>query len=59
MKQVALAENIIGTSKGLIRGSRFQVDGNVFQYGPLVELVKTLACHAGNHGFESHTDRHT
>ena len=31
--------------------------GRMFYYGSLVELVKTHACHAWNHGFESHTDR--
>lgn len=27
-------------------------------FGPLVQLVRTPACHAGDHGFEPRTDRH-
>ncbi len=27
-------------------------------YGPVVQLVRTLACHARGRGFESHPDRH-
>ena len=29
-----------------------------FFYGPVVQLVRTLACHARGHGFESHPGRH-
>ncbi len=27
-------------------------------YGPVVQLVRTPACHAGGRGFEPHPDRH-
>ena len=27
-------------------------------YGPVVQSVRTPACHAGGHGFEPHSDRH-
>ena len=29
-----------------------------FFYGPVVQLVRTLACHARGRGFESHPGRH-
>ncbi len=28
------------------------------KHGPVVQLVRTLACHARGRGFESHPDRH-
>ena len=31
---------------------------NKLLYGPLVEMVNTPACHAGDQGFETPTDRH-
>ena len=31
----------------------------VLRCGPVVQLVRTLACHARGRGFESHPGRHT
>ena len=46
------------------RASALQAEGHRFEpctlhhYGPVVQLVRTPACHAGGRGFEPHPDRH-
>ena len=35
-----------------------QSDAHVSDYGPVVQLVRTLACHARGQGFESPSGRH-
>ncbi len=46
------------------RASALQAEGHRFepccshQYGPVVQLVRTLACHARGQGFESPSGRH-
>ena len=46
------------------RASALQAEGHRFepynfhQYGPVVQLVRTLACHARGRGFEPHPGRH-
>ena len=47
------------------RASALQAEGHRFEpccshhsYGPVVQLVRTLACHARGQGFESPSDRH-
>ena len=47
------------------RASALQAEGHRFEpccshhtFGPVVQLVRTLACHARGRGFESHPGRH-
>ena len=47
------------------RASALQAEGHRFEpycahhfYGPVVQLVRMPACHAGGRGFEPHPDRH-
>ena len=46
------------------RASALQAEGHRFEpycshhYGPVVQLVRTLACHARGQGFESPSGRH-
>ena len=46
------------------RASALQAEGHRFEpycshhFGPVVQLVRTPACHAGGRGFEPHPDRH-
>ena len=40
----------------VLSGMQFQVSG--FRYGPVVQLVRTLACHARGRGFEPLPGRH-
>ena len=47
------------------RASAFQAEGHRFEpycshhfYGLVVQLVRTLACHARGRGFEPHPGRH-
>ena len=45
------------------RASALQAEGHRFEpycshyFGPVVQLVRTLACHARGRGFDSHPDR--
>ena len=49
----------VGQSGRLITGwSWVQVPEGPPYCGPVVQLVRTPACHAGGHGFEPHSGRH-
>ncbi len=52
-KKVLQNENVCD----IILLARLRVAAAAKQNGPVVQLVRTLACHARGHGFESRPDR--
>ena len=40
------------------RDGMYSMHNTRYIYGPVVQLVRTPACHAGGRGFEPHPDRH-
>ncbi len=62
MRQLMLVNNWEHSSAG--RASALQAEGHRFEpycshhHGLVVQLVRTLACHARGRGFDSHPGRH-
>ena len=44
--------------KARLLSKRVQFEAKASNYGPVVQLVRTLACHARGQGFESPSGRH-